>query len=173
MKYTDVHHGGDVVKNGPDRPSHYGQDNNEFIPRNQTEQDFPSLEDSPEPHTGFLAAPDPTPVYLVEAPPADRKIVAWRPETFTVDNTATNTNAARTQIASNDRKRTRLIITNLDAANSVFITADAMNNNQAFAYELGAGKREEFFHNSAMWAFCASTKSAKIAVFSEYEVDDF
>jgi hypothetical protein len=163
------------VQHGPERPSHYGEDNNEFLPYDNTDKDFATQEDAAaleEQKFGFPKLIAPTPVYLVEPAPNARTLKRWHTETVTVDNTATSVNANRTQIASNDRHRTRLIVQNLDAANSVFLTPNPMNNNQSFAYELAAGKREEFFHNAGMWAFCAATKSAKIAIFGEIEVDE-
>jgi hypothetical protein len=161
-----------VDPRGPERPSHYGQDNNEFIPRDQTDNDYPGPTEQSEPtNLGAPVIERPTAVFLVEPPPRARTLKTWQPSTVTIDNLAASVNAGRQQIASNDRRRTRFIVANLEAANSVFITADAMNNNQAFAYELPAGKREEFFHNGPMWAFCAATKSAKIALFAELEVD--
>lgn len=166
-------HGGNVVpEGGPIRPSHYGEDNNEFIPKDHTDLDYATEEHVDPTAVGFPPAPQATPVYLTETPPVSRLIKPVQIETLTVDNTVANTSASRTQIAANSPNRTRLIIRNLDAANSVFITQDAMNLNQAFAYELPFGQREEFLHNRALWVFCAATKTAKISVFREFETDD-
>lgn len=167
-------HGGNVVPpGGPVRPSHYGEDNNEFIPRNQTHTDYATEEGADNVATGWAPPPQhPTPVYLTQSPPKARLIKKVQVETFTVDNTVGNTNASRTEIASNSLNRTRLIIRNLSATDSVWITLDAMNNNQSFAFELPFGQREEFFHDRAMWVFCAATKTVKVAVLREYEVDE-
>lgn len=167
--------GGDLTQPhaGPTRPSHFRQEVNERAAYDSPPHDYASESDTPVAVHGFPPPPQPTPVYLTEPPPRARVIVNWRPDTFTVDNTATNVNASRTRIASVDRHRKRFVVRNLDAANSVFITNDALNNNQSFAYELPFGTREEFFHTGEMYAFCATTKSAKIAVFAEVELDEF
>lgn len=152
---------------GPDRPTHFNQDVNEYTQRrDQTEQDFATEEDKAVTTTGFPPVAEPVPVILVESPPRARILRRALLNTYTLDSGVDRLQ----QIASDERMRVRLFVRNLDDADSAFLALSGMDKNQSRALELPAGKDIEMFHNVAVWAFCA-TSTVKIAVEVEMEVE--
>lgn len=151
----------------PERPSHFNQDVNEVAPRDHTEVDYATTEDKVVSANGFPPVAEPTAVFLTEAPPRERTLRRGSLDTFTLDSSVDRLQ----QIAGNDRNRVRLYIVNIDATNSAFLRTEGMNKSQTYAFELPKGVAVEMFHNSAVWAFCA-TATVKLSVLQEYEVED-
>lgn len=158
---------GIVVEDAPGRPSHFHEDQNERVPdAKQGTVDYATTVADDQVDYGFMPPAESQPVYMTEAPPVVRYIKRWQPATYNVDSA----DPKGIRIAGNDRNRTRLLVANLDAANSVYLTLDQQNKNPAFARELAAGKEVEMFHNSEVTAF-SLVGNPKLTVHAEYEVD--
>lgn len=155
----------------PVRPSHYGEDQNERVPRDAPDVDYPHGTDEPGIDFGWtVPSAAPTPVYLTEPPPSDRTRRDWTPQTYAL------TPGRLVQIASANRNRTRLVITNNDDANNALLTRRPVDNPNTNGYVLAFGDDITMHHNESVWATCAATpagdSSCSISVYSEYEMTD-
>lgn len=160
-----------VETTGPERPSHFNQDVNEYAPRNSTELDYPVGTDADIekeiPH-GWVPPHTSAPVYLTEAPPKDRKLIKGSAMHLVLDTA----NRSYPLVGAN-RNRTRLKVVNSDDTASVALIFDENDNIQVAGFFLGPGDDVEMFHNSAMWAkVTGGDGAATVEVYTEYEVDD-
>lgn len=164
MKSTET-----VDPNGPARPSHFNEDVNQYAPKNQTDMDFPSLEDGASlPASGFEPPSTPAPVYLTEPPPKDRAVRKWSATHVFVD-----TSARKVQVAAANRNRTRLVVMNSDDTASVALVSDENDNIQVAGFWLGPGDTVEMFHNSGVWAQAiGGDGAANVEVLQEFDLDD-
>jgi len=159
------------VPDGPTRPTHFRETQEE-----RTEEtppsDYPTgVEGDYKIDTandyGYQHRPEeqqPVGVYLATPIPVARPIIEWSSATITVGLTG------GTQIASADRRRHRFIVRNLDAANTVYLMREQVNQNFT-GYAIGPGREVEFTHCSAMWAR-ADTAACIISYFSEFELEE-
>lgn len=164
MSSTDT-----VNPNGPARPSHFNEDVNEYIPRDNTDLDYTGVQDGvPFAATGFEPPSTPAPVYLTESPPKDRTLRKWSATHVFVD-----TAAKKVQVAAANRNRTRLVVTNSDDTASVALVADENDNITIAGFWLGPGDTVEMFHNSGVWAQAiGGDGAANVEVLQEFDVDD-
>lgn len=154
----------------PVRPSHFREDPNQRTDMNEATLDYPDNGKAPDkssdygwPEEGHEAA---VPVYLTESIPADRVYRDWSAGTYTVDDTRAH------QLGDTDRRRTRLVLRNLDDTNSVTIVRNATD--LLFAgFTLPPGEEVVFLHTEAVWVRAtASATSVSVSVLNEFEVDD-
>lgn len=151
---------------GPERPSHFREDPNQRTDLNEAVLDYADEGQTVDEDYGFPPVPEtPVPVYVVEAPPADRTLVDWTSGTVTVDTAV----AAQIGGAAN-RQRRRVIVRNHDETNGVYIIRESTASNFT-GYLLPAGQREVFEHNHQMWVR-ADVADVQISWFSEFDVDD-
>lgn len=149
----------------PQRPSHFEEDQNVRVPRNHTDNDYPTEADTTT-HFGFHAPPpDPIPVYITETTPERRVVKDWRPLTVTL------TAAAQpNQLGSASLKRTRMVVRNNDVANSLIVVKSPTDNVNTSGFTILAGKEIEFFHNRAVWGY--SLLGASVTVLEEFDIED-
>lgn len=160
----------DVVQ-GPDRPSHFNQDQNVRVSRGETELDFPVGADAAAemavPH-GWVPPMESTPVYLTEAPPVGRPIIRGSAMHLVMDTTA-----KKYPIVGANRNRKRMKVVNSDDTANVALVFGELDNIQVAGFWLGPGDDVEMYHNAAMWAeVVGGDGAATIEVYTEYEVDD-
>lgn len=150
----------------PARPSHFRE-----TPEERTElepqQDYPTeAEVEVDDDYGWPAADmEPIPVYITEVPPVDQKITDWNAATIVVSD------GEPIQLTGANRNRTRLLVRNNDAANSVRLSRDAITPGY-LAYTLPAGANVEMLHNSGLWAACDAGETAEVSVLTEYDLKD-
>lgn len=132
------------------------------------EPDYPTAEDKDAEDLGF----DPPQeravgVYLVSPPPNDRSFVEWSSMTVGVGTKPV-------QVASYDRRRRRLRVKNLDAANAVVVFRNSTDLLHT-GFTIKAGETEEFLHNSGVWLRTGSGVSdqVQVSVYSEFELDEY
>lgn len=150
-------------KDEPGRPSHFREDKNVSVPRDNTDPDYGTGEETV-PQLGFIPAPEPAPVYLVEAPPAATNVREWSAGTYLLTTVPT-------QIIGGNPSRTRLVVRNHDAANSALLIRKQMDMATVNGFEIPAGQSEEMTHNSAVWAR-SNTGTCEVSVFAEYTLKD-
>lgn len=153
---------------GPVRPVDFEVDQNVRVPRDHTVLDYPVEHEQVEPHYTEPVISKPAPVYLVEAPPRDRRYIKGSCDSYTIDPTVT----ARTTVGAADRMRVRLRVRNSDTTNSVFMTFDSSSVNTTNGYEIPAGSYEDVYSNDAVYLYCLSGKTARVSVFRETELSD-
>ena len=153
---------------GPGRPSTFHEDPSERT--DEVQLDYASEGQIVNTHYG---PPDDelperaVPVYQVEAPPGDLTFREWSPGSGGV------TVGHAIQVASQDRRRTRLVVRNMDDVESVFVVKEATS--AAFTgFEIPAGGSEEFNSNSAVWVCVATGVSGAVPIswFTEFDLDD-
>lgn len=155
------------VPDEPVRPSHFHEDPNQRTDLNEATLDYPDTDmqpDVPEDY-GFPAPERSVPVYLTEAPPADRTMVDWSAGTYTADT------AKAVQVgAASDRGRRRIVVRNMDNTN--YVTVLRNSTDSVFAgYRIPAGSSEEFLHNHAIWVV-ADTAAVVVSVFAEFDIEE-
>lgn len=153
-----------MVVDEPGRPSHFREDKNVSVPRDNTEPDYGQGDEPPIEQFGFMPAPEPAPVYMVEAPPADRSVREWSPATYLLTTAATS-------IAGNNPNRSRLCIRNTDATNSALLTRRHMDSASVLGFELPPGEQIEMLHNREVWAR-SNTGTCELTVFVEFALPD-
>ena len=155
---------------GPDRPSHFNQEQNVRVSSNETELDYPVGDDAVIeqgiPH-GWTPAVDSTPVYLTEAPPVGRPIIRGSAMHLAMD-----TADRRYPVVSANRNRRHMKVVNSHDTASVALIFGELDNIDVAGFWLGPGDDVEMNHNSAVWAVLADGAAATIEVYTEYEVDD-
>lgn len=159
------------VVQGPERPSHFNEEQNVRVSRDETERDYPDRSDAARemevPH-GWVPPMESTPVYLTEAPPKDRKIVRGSAMHLVME-----TAGKKYPIVGANRNRTRMKVVNSDDSANVALVFGELDNIQVAGFWLGPGDDVEMHHNSAMWAeVIGGDGAATIEVYTEYEVDD-
>lgn len=153
------------VVDEPERPSHFGEDQNERVPEDQGAVDYRT--DEPEsPEYGFQPSTEAIPVYLTEPAPNVRPIRKWQGNVVTVTG-----GQEPVQILTNDRNRTRAVVVNLDDADPVYLSATNNDNPGMFASRLGPGKEIEFLHNSEVWLYTTGVLVADVSYHVEWEMD--
>lgn len=159
------------VTRGPDRPTHFNEDQNVRVSRDETELDYPVGTDAAlEQQLPYGWAPPitPAPVYLTEPPPKDRRMIRATAMHVVVTDTTT-----KVPLVSANRNRTRLKIVNSDDTTSVALVFGELDNINVAAFWLGPGDDVEMYHTSAMWAqLSGGDGAATIEVYTEYEVDE-
>lgn len=148
-------------KSARERPSHSDEDVNErIVPPNP---DYPVEVDEPEQMQYTVPVLESTPVYLTEAPPSTgRGIVQWEAASYTLDSNG------RQLLADNDRERTKCVVKNTHATDSVWLSC--RENTSAFmAYELQSGQEATFTHTGEIWAFAGANATAFTAYW-EFEL---
>lgn len=157
----------------PDRPSEFHKTVEE---RTQTEAgpvEYPTSPDQPydEPsdygpveHGETDRHLQPAEVVVVEPVPSARQFTDWSPSTLGLSNVPT-------QIGDASRRRTRLVVRNLDIADPVYL-ARASVDVQMGAFTLPAGEEIIIEHNAQVWAFCDAGKNTVVTYFTEYTIDD-
>lgn len=158
------------VQHGPERPSHWNEEQNVRVSRNETELDYPVGTDADieraVPH-GWVPPMESTPVYLTEAPPKDRKLVRGSAMHLVMDTA----NRSYPLVGAN-KNRTRLKIVNSDDSASVALIFDENDNINLAGFWLGPGDDVEMYHNSALWGkVTGGDGAATVEVYTEYEVD--
>jgi hypothetical protein len=153
----------------PERPSTFGQD-----PSQRTEEpelDYPDTDappDSPQDYGPHEELPErAVPVYQVEPPPGDLTFHEWSPGSGGV------TAGHAIQVASQDRRRTRLIVRNLSDSITVFAVKESTSASFT-GFAIPPESSEEFNSNSAVWICVDATEAgtAEISWFTEFDVDD-
>lgn len=156
---------------GPDRPSHFNQDQNVRVSRDETELDYPTVSDSTAEiavHHGWVPPMEATPVYLTEAPPVGRPIIRGSAMHLVMDTTG-----KKYPIVGANRSRKRMKVVNSDDTANVALVFGELDNIQVAGFWLGPGDDVEMHHNSAMWAeVVGGDGAATIEVYTEYEVED-
>lgn len=156
---------------GPDRPSHFNQDQNARVSRNETELDYPIGADAAleqEVSYGWTPPMESTPVYLTEPPPKGKRLIRGSAAHITVTDTTT-----KVPLVNANRNRTRLKIVNSDDTTNVALVFGELDNINVAGFWLGPGDDVEMFHTSAMWAqLSGGDGAATIEVYTEYEVDE-
>lgn len=106
---------------------------------------------------------EPVPVYIVSPDPV-KCFVKWSGRQLPVTDTAV-------RLVNRRICRKVIILTNTDAANTIFIDSSG-GNMSSFAYPLvpGASLRLENTQDE-VWGICAPTKTALLGVIEEYEVE--
>lgn len=137
----------------------------EHVPDTVQHHDYPTQEDAapiqlPEPD---WSETNPVPVVIV----SDAETPQFRD--YSSDRFTVQANDAA-EIAGAKRTRTRLLITNNDETNSVFIDKHPLMS-VSMVYEIRADQTLEMFHNQSVWARCSSGQTADISVIQEYDVD--
>lgn len=151
-----------VDPNEERRPSHWNEEVNER--EIDPMRDYPTeLDHGTLSELGFAPAPNPQPVYLTEAPPADRKIVRWSAGNFTVD---TDTY----QLAGADRRRVRMQVSNEGDTNAVYLLTEREAQSFVGRY-LAPGSSIVFYHDSDVWVRAAASTTL-VTWHVEYELDD-
>lgn len=157
---------------GPERPSEFRESVEE-----RTEIEAPADYPTPDQDGKFDAAQSfqpvehgepavspPVPVYQVVPPPDVRVFTDWQPNTMGL-------NGQPVLLAGANRRRTRLVVRNLDAANPVFLARQGGSNAQMGAYQLPPGQDVEIFHNSQVYAF-STVDGTQVTLFAEYDLDE-
>lgn len=158
------------VTQGPDRPTHWNEEQNVRVSRNETELDYPVGSDADIereiPH-GFVPPMESTPVYLTEPPPKGKKLIRGTAMHLVMDT------ASRSYpLVGANPNRTRLKIVNSDDTASVALIFDENHNINIAGFWLGPGDDVEMFHNAAMWGkVTGGDGAATIELYTEYEVD--
>lgn len=149
----------------PVRPSHYAEDQNERVPRNHTDVDYANTVDVATKYGVGAPPPDPIPVYMTETPPVRRTVRDWRPITVTLAAAG-----QPNQLGSASLKRTRMVVRNNDAANTVVVIKAPTDNGNTSGFTITAGKEIEFLHNRPVWGY--STLGASVTVLEEFDIED-
>lgn len=156
---------------GPERPSHSLEDQNERVTRNETELDFPVGADAVierQIQYGFTPPMESTPVYLTEPPPRGKRLIRGSAAHIVITNTTD-----KVPLVNANRNRTRLKIVNSDDTTNVALVFGELDNINVAAFWLGPGDDVEMYHTSAMWAqLSGGDGAATIEVYTEYEVDE-
>lgn len=159
----------DQQPQGPERPSHFGEDQNVRASRNETSLDFPvgtDVQIEEQVPYGWTPPMESTPVYLTEAPPKDRSLRNWSAFRAVVE-------ARRIPVLSKNRNRVRAVISNTDDTASIYLLQDENIQYDIAGFQLKPGTSIEMLHNAAVWAVAAGGDGfATIEVMMEYEVDD-
>jgi hypothetical protein len=154
--------------NGPERPSHFHEDVNEYAPKNNTLLDYDDAVVQEE--LGFPVPPaDPIGVYLTEKPPADRVIRKAFRATYSLSAAM-----GPQQLAGADTRRVRIFIRNNDADTTVLLRSKPSDGSPA-SFPLGPGQSTEEFHTDAVWAVNGTDGDSvvtSVGVLIEYEVED-
>lgn len=159
------------VVQGPERPSHFNEDQNVRVSRDETALDYPVKSDASAemqvPH-GWIPPMESTPVYLTEAPPKDRKIIRGSAMHLVMDTTG-----KKYPVVGGNRNRTRLKIVNSDDSASVALVFAETDSITIAGFWLGPGDDVEMYHNSPMWAeVTGGDGAATIEVYTEFEVEE-
>ena len=155
---------------GPERPSHWNEEQNVRVSRGETELDYPVGTDADIElaiQHGFVPPMESTPVYLTEAPPKDKKLIRGNAMHLVLD-----TANKSYQLVGGNPNRTRLKIVNSDDTASVALIFDQNDNINVAGFWLGPGDDVEMYHNSPMWGkVTGGDGAATVEVYTEYEVD--
>lgn len=156
---------------GPDRPSHFNEEQNARVSRDETQLDYPvgtdAAAEAAVPY-GWVPPVESAPVYLTEAPPKDRKLVRGSAMHLVMDTTG-----KKYPIVGGNRSRTRMKVVNSDDTANIALVFGELDNIQIAGFWLGPGDDVEMHHNSPMWAeVVGGDGAATIEVYTEYEVDD-
>lgn len=134
-----------TVPEGPQRPPHHGEDQNVRVPRENTQVDHPTEVDTVPADLGYRVPPmEPIPVTVVSAPPQDQRSVRWRGGTYSAL-------AVGQEVAGADRRRSRMVVHNNHATDSVLLYADRESATRYNSFTLRAGQDIEFLHNGRVW----------------------
>jgi len=160
----------DTVPQGPERPSHWNEEQNVRVSRNETELDYPVGTDADIERGiqhGFVPPMESTPVYLTEPPPKGRKLIRG-----SAMHIPLITAGKSYPLAAANPNRTRLVIANSDDTASVALIFDENHNIDIAGFWLGPGDTVEMYHNSAVWGkVTGGDGAANVEVYAEYEVE--
>lgn len=158
---------------GPVRPSEFRESVEE---RTEIEApaDYPTPDESgdfhvqeqlgyPAPH-GEPTVAEPVGVYQVLPPPDVRVFTDWQPDTIGL-------NAVPTLLAAANRRRTRLVVRNLDDTAVVYLSRQGNNSQAMGAYAIPAGTDVEIFHNSQVYAY-SDVDGTQVTFFVEYDLEE-
>jgi hypothetical protein len=153
----------------PERPSTYGQTQGERTVRpvddyaGQTEVETPPTSEYGEEPPGESAVG----VYLVAPPPNDETYVEWNAMTVTVGLDSS-------QVASQDRRRNRVILRNLSDADDVVLTRNSTDS-EFMGFLLLAGQEIEMLHNGGIWARTpvGTVDGVLLAVLTEFSLESY
>lgn len=149
-------------ENGPDRPSHFGEDVNQRVSR-ETVVDYPTEEYTP-PTFGDKPVPDPVLVSVIDPIPTAQRLVRFSAMTLTIVAGGMDT------VAGADRNRQKLIVQNNDDATSVYLTGGEFDIT-ANGYKLLPGGSLEMNHTSEVYVRNTdAVESVQISVYAEYSV---
>lgn len=155
-------------QHGPQRPSHFGEEQNVRVSRNETPLEYPvgtDVQIENEVPYGWVPPMASTPVYLTEAPPKDRALRNWSAFRAVVE-------ARRIPVLAKNRNRVRAVISNTDDTASIYLLQDENIQYDIAGFQLKPGTSVEMFHNAGVWAVAAGGDGfATIEVLMEYEVD--
>lgn len=150
--------------NAARRPSHWNEDQNQRDVK--PDVDYPT-EMPAEPVTyGHIPPPEPQPVYLTEPPPNGTTLRRWSPGSIGL-----SVAMGPVQLAGQDRRRTRMVIVNTDAADIVYVSKGP-DDNRINAYPLAPGKDVELLHNDDVYVETDSADAAIVGWFVEFDLED-
>jgi hypothetical protein len=153
----------------PERPTTYGMTQGERTDppvddyAGQTEVETPPDTEYGEEPPGETAVA----VYLVSPPPNDETYVNWNAMTVTVGGTPS-------QVASQDRRRERVVIRNLSETEDVVLTRNS-EDSEFMGFLLAAGKDIEMLHNGGVWARTPAGVSdgVMLSVLNEFSLESY
>lgn len=154
---------------GPTRPSHFREDPNVRTDLNESTLDYPDTDMSPDSVEDYgwpdnIRIESPVPVYQVAAPPGDKTLTDWSAATYTVSD-----NPIQIGETAN-RSRRRMLVRNLDDANSAVILRE-QTDNPFMGFTLPAGAEVELTHNHSVWVR-ALTDDVEVTTLAEFDVED-
>src|SRR5688500_127873 len=128
---------------GPQRPSHFGEDVNERVPREALDVDYPTKEYTP-PAFGDKPVPDPVLVSVIDPVPEVQKLVRFSALTMDVVAGGIDT------VGGADRNRRKIIVQNNDDATSVYVIGGEFDIT-ANGFRVLPGDKLEMEHTSEVY----------------------
>lgn len=150
-------------QHGPQRPTHFGEDANERVPREKLDVDYPT-EEYVAPVFGDKPVPDPVLVSVIDPVPEVQKLVRF--SAMTLDITAGGLDT----VGGADRNRRKIIVQNNDDATSVYVIGGEFDIT-ANGFRVLPGDKLEMEHTSEVYVRnIDAVETVNISVYAEYNV---
>lgn len=150
---------------GPQRPTHFGEDQNTRVPRETLDTDYPTETYTP-PAFGDKPVPDPVLVSVIDPIPAAQRLVRF--SAMTLDVVAGHVET----VGGADRNRQKIIVQNNDDATPIYVLGGEFDIN-ANGFRVLPGDQLEMKHTAEVYVRNTdAVETVNISVYTEYSVPE-